>query len=86
MDMMLHDLDAQLSTYLDVIGLLVMTRIVTHCQLQMTHARVPVLMGFWDRLSLVLWPHFSRLIREQIDSISLGAYCSRFAGSKLVNL
>ena len=73
MAMVIQDLDAQLAACYDVIGILIMTRIVAHCQLQMTHAQVPVLTGFLDRLGLMLWPHFSRLIREHIDSITLGA-------------
>jgi hypothetical protein len=36
----LTDLDAQLATCYDVIGVLVMTRIVSHAQLQMAHAQV----------------------------------------------
>lgn len=73
MAMVIQDLDAQLAACYDVISVLIMTRIVAHCQLQMTHAQVPVLTGFLDRLGLMLWPHFSRLIREHIDSITLGA-------------
>jgi hypothetical protein len=34
-----HELDAQLHTCHDVIGVLIMTRIVGHAQLQMTHAQ-----------------------------------------------
>ena len=42
----------------------------------MTALQVPVLGSFLDRLGLMLWPHYSRLIREQIDSITLGAHPS----------
>ena len=73
------ELDAQLAACSDVVAVLLMTRIVSHAQLQMTHAQVPVLGGFLDRLGLMLWPHFSRLIREHIASITVGAQlqCAR---------
>lgn len=66
------EVDDHLHGYFDVVGVLVMTRIVGHCQLLMTHAQVPVLDSFLDRVSLMLWPHFSRLIREHIDSVTNG--------------
>ena len=39
----LTELDSQLATCFDVIGVLVMTRIVSHAQLQMAHAQVCML-------------------------------------------
>lgn len=65
-------MDDHLHGYYDVVGVLVMTRIVGHCQLLMTHAQVPVLDSFLDRVRLMLWPHFSRLIREHIDAVTNG--------------
>ena len=35
-----QELDTQLHAYFDVIGVLIMTRIVSHCQLLMAHAQV----------------------------------------------
>lgn len=66
------EVDDHLHGYYDVVGVLVMTRIVGHCQLLMTHAQVPVLDSFLDRVRLMLWPHFSRLIRENIDAVTTG--------------
>jgi hypothetical protein len=66
------EIQDQLQTYNDVIGLLIMTRIVGHCQLLMIHAQAPVLDGFLDRIGLTLWPHYSRLIRTHIECITPG--------------
>ena len=73
LSMVHHELDGQLAQCFDVIAVLVMTRIVGHAQLQLAHARVPVLEGFLDSLGLMLWPHFSRLIREHIGAVTVGA-------------
>jgi Vps52 / Sac2 family len=72
------ELNDQLLGYHDVIGLLIMTRIVGHCQLLMIHAQAPVLDGFLDRIGLTLWPHYSKLIRVHIDAITPGEYQAIF--------
>lgn len=66
------EIQEQLQAYNDVIGLLIMTRIVGHCQLLMIHAQAPVMDGFLDRIGLTLWPHYSKLIRTHIESITPG--------------
>lgn len=71
--MVCGELDDHLHAYFDVLGVLVMTRVVGHCQLLMTHAQVPVLDSFLDRMGLMLWPHYSRLIREHIEATTIGA-------------
>eukprot|EP00892_Ulva_mutabilis_P002761 jgi/Ulvmu1/12486/UM009_0139.1 len=68
--MVCSELDDHLHAYFDVVGVLIMTRIVGHCQLLMTHAQVPVLDSCLDRMGLMLWPHYSRLIREHIEAIT----------------
>jgi hypothetical protein len=71
--MVSSEINDQLQSYNDVIGLLIMTRIVGHCQLLMIHAQAPVLDGFLDRVGLELWPHYSKLIRTHIESVTPGA-------------
>lgn len=66
------EIEGQLQSYNDVIGLLIMTRIVGHCQLLMIHAQAPILDGFLDRIGLTLWPHYSKLIRAHIEIVTPG--------------
>lgn len=70
--MVTSEIQDQLHSYNDVIGLLIMTRIVGHSQLLMIHAQAPVLDGFLDRVGLTLWPHYSKLIRTHIEAVTPG--------------
>ena len=70
--MVSSEIQDQLQAYNDVIGLLIMTRIVGHSQLLMIHAQAPVLDGFLDRVGLMLWPHYSKLIRTHIEAVTPG--------------
>lgn len=64
------ELEFQLSRYYDAVGVLVMVRVVRHCQLQMMHAGVAALDAFLERAEVRLWPLFSNLMREHIDAVT----------------
>ena len=66
------EFQAQLVDYHDVIGTLVMARIVNHQHLKMFNAKDNGFSDFFSRVEYKLWPHFSKLIRMQIDSVKNG--------------
>ena len=54
--MLLEILENYLLTYNDSIGILICIRIVYIYRTLMQRRRIPVLDGFFDRVSLLLWP------------------------------
>lgn len=69
LSLVLERLETHMLTCFDAVGLLLMIRVCHALRMVMQRRRIPVLDGFFDRLSMLLWPRLKNVLEQNLMSL-----------------